>query len=149
MAYHTTGPGLLPTRDAWRGPRAWRSQTTRMEAVQAILLEFWGGGGVLHKRQPNPHPPTHPTHIAKLFLGGKMKFIKGAQNRKPIGGTKPSLRPLTPADPPPPRPSRGMRMYVSKSPSFKKGHKRKTQEIRKRSSVTLPWAYPEGYPSHL
>ena len=41
----------------------------------------WVGQGPVQPR------PTHPaTHIRKVFLGGKMKFIKGAGNLRPILG---------------------------------------------------------------
>ena len=49
----------------------------------------WGGGrpyGAL--ASPGRPPPPPPTHIRKLFLRQKMKFIKGAGNLRPNFGTQ-------------------------------------------------------------
>ena len=61
------------------------------------LLSDTGGGGIW----PPPgfwltHPPTH---IRKLFLRKKIKFIKGVRTRRSILGTQTCFWPLTPPPP--------------------------------------------------
>ena len=53
-----------------------------------------GGGGCL---RPWPAPADPPTHIRKLVLGQKIKFIKGGGNLRPIFGAQTFFWPLTPA----------------------------------------------------
>ena len=50
-----------------------------------------GGGG----SGPWPAPADPATHIGKIFLGQKMKFIEGAGNLRPILGAQPFFWPLT------------------------------------------------------
>ena len=62
-----------------------------------LCLVILGGGGQIG-------PPgfwlTHPpTHIRKLFLRKKMKFIKGARTWRSILGTQTFFWPLTPPPP--------------------------------------------------
>ena len=52
---------------------------------------------------------TPPTHIRKIFLRQKMKFIKGAGNLRPISGTQNFF---LASDPPPP-PAGGGGLHVA------------------------------------
>ena len=73
------------------------------DAGYCFLTRGEGGGGA---GQAQPTPP--PTHIRKLFLSERMKFMKGARNLRPTFGTRPFFQLLTLAPPPrPPPPPQG------------------------------------------
>ena len=71
------------------GPR--KGTTTRRNVTQGGCLGPW----------PAPADPPPPPHIRKIFLGQKMKFLKGARNLRPILGTQKLFWPLTPPPAPP------------------------------------------------
>ena len=65
---------------------------------QAMGYRYQGGG--LAAWAPSPDPPTHPpTHIRKLFLRKKMKFIKGARIWRSVFGRQTFFWPLRPPSP--------------------------------------------------
>ena len=53
--------------------------------IKPLLQEPPGGGGIVWS-PGQPHPTHPPTHIRRIFLQQKMKFIKGAGNLRPVSG---------------------------------------------------------------
>ena len=80
-----------PALTAPEGPRVLRQTYQGVSGpLAAYCLSTWGGGGC-GPGQPRRTDP--PTHIRKIFLRQKMKFIKGAGNLRPILGTNFFLAP--------------------------------------------------------